>query len=872
VRWWRRLLSRDLLERQLDAELREHLERQVADYVHEGMGEDEARRRAQVEFGGLDQVKEDCRDARGTRWVEELVRDVRQAGRVLGRQRRFTAAATLAVALGIGTNLTFFSLVHAVLLQTLPYREPARLVSLSEFHPERGRYGKVSGADFQEWTERAHVFEGLACYWDRGYTLTGGATPESLVGWQLSSNLFGLLGAPALLGRTLQPEDGRPGRDDVVVISEALWRRRFAGSPAALGQSLVLDGRPHTIVGVMPREYAHPPGRTDVWTPLVLEPGLLADREHHPLRVIARLKRGVTIESARADLAAMAGQLARAHPASNAEWKVDLRPIRDLYVGDVRTLLWLMQGAVFLLLVIACANVANLTLTRAAAREREIAVRVALGARPGHLLREFLAEGLLVAAGGGAAGLVLAAWGVQVVPHWLGDQLGHLPLPETVSGWFGPSVLLATAGATVVVGLVLGAVPLVHGLRLTRGPLEGKGRGLTDTVRTRRLRNAFVVTQVALSVCLLVGAGLLVRSFARLQERPLGLRTEGVLTAQLVLPPNRYAGLPETAVFLARLVERLRALPGVDAAGLVNAMPLTGSNARRPYQVAGVTHRDQVADFRVVTPQYFAAMGIPVTKGRVFEDRDRSGAEEVVIVNEALARRLSPAGDLVGRQIVVPDMATPAARTIVGVVGNVRHHGLATEPDPEIYRPAYQAYWPFFGIAIRLAAGAPPMAESLRAAVSSLDKDMAVTDVRWLDERANDAMTWRRSSMALLGLFAACALLLASFGVYGVVSFAVVQRHREIGLRMALGAAPGAVVRSFLARGATLAAAGIALGLGASALLTQALEALLFGVARLDSVTYAAAAGLALIVTAVSTVIPALAAAGVDPTEALRAE
>ena len=872
MRWWRRLLSRDRLERELDAELREHLERQVADYVREGMDEDEARRRAQVEFGGLDQVKEDCRDARGTRWVEESVRDVRQAARVLGRHRRFTSAATLAIALGIGTNLTFFSLVHAVLLRALPYREPARLVALSEFHAQRGRYGKVSGADFQEWTARNHAFEDLACYWDRGYTLTGGATPESLVGWELSSNLFGLLGAPALIGRTLQMEDGRPGHDDVVVISEALWRRRFAGSPAALGQSLTLDGRPYTIVGVMPREYAHPPGRTDVWTPLVLEPGLLADREHHPLRVIARLKDGVTLESARADLAATASQLAREHPATNAEWRVDLRPIRDLYVGDVRTLLWLLQGTVFLLLVIACANVANLTLTRAAAREREIAVRLALGARPGHLLRQFLAEGLLLAAGGGAAGLVLAAWGVQVVPRWLGDQLRDLPLPETMSGWLGPSVLLATAGAIVVVGIVLGAVPLVHGLRLAHGSLQGQGRGITDTARTRRFRSAFVVTQIALSVCLLVGAGLLARSFARLQARPLGLSTEGVLTAQLVLPPNRYAGLPQTAAFLEQLLERVRAWPGVDAAGLVNAMPLTGYNARRPYQLAGATDRDQVADFRVVTPQYFAAMGIRVTKGRPFEDRDRVGGQEVVIVNEALARRLSPDLDLVGRQIVVPDMATPAPRTVVGVVSDVRHHGLDTEPDPEIYRPAYQAYWPFYGIAIRLGAGAPPMADALRAAVNSLDKDLPVTDVRWLDERASDSMTWRRSSMALLVLFSACALLLASLGVYGVVSFTVVQRRREIGLRMALGATPGTVARAFLARGATMAALGIAIGLGAAAMLTRALEALLFGIARLDPVTYAAVGGLALLVTIVSTVAPALGAARVDPTEALRAE
>jgi putative ABC transport system permease protein len=872
VSWWGRWLRRARMEKELDAELRDHLERLAAEYVAEGLEEGEARRRAHIALGGLDQVKEDCRDARGTRWLEDLLRDVRQAGRLLWRSRRFTTAAALAIALGVGTNVTFFSLVNAVLLKALPYRDPDRLVALSEWHPQRGRYGKVSGADFQEWTARNTVFEAIACYWDRGYTLTGTAQPESLVGWQFSANLFALLGARSLLGRTLVPEDGRPGHDDVALISEALWRRRFAGSPAAVGQTLQLDGRPHTIVGIMPREFAHPDGRTDVWTPLVLGADLLASRDRHPLRVVARLKSGITLERARAEMTGLAAQLAREHPESNADWRVEVRPIRDVSVGDVRKLLWLLQGAVFLLLLIACANVASLILTRASAREREIALRLALGARPGHLLRQFLAEGLLLALLGGSVGMILAVWGVAVVPRWLADQLRHLPTPDTVQGWISPAVLLAAVAATISVGLVLGAVPLVRGLHLANGSLRGEGRGTTYGRRARRLRHGFVVTQIALSVCLLVGAGLLVRSFARLQARSLGFGAERVMTGILVLPTHRYSGLPQGARFLEQLGDRLSASPGVDAVGLVNTLPLTGMNARRPYQLPGLADRDQVADFRIVTPRYFAAIGIPLIRGRVFDDRDRAGAEEVAIVNDVVARRLWPGRDPVGQRIQVPDMATPAVRTVVGVVGNIRHHGLAAEPEPEIYRPAYQAYWPFFGIAVRLRADTPAPAEAVRNAVAALDRDLPVTDLRWLDERAADSMAWRRSSMALLGVFAGAALLLASFGLYSVVSYVVVQRSREIGIRMALGAVPAGVARAFLTRGAALAAAGLAIGLLVAVVLTRVLETLLFGITRLDVATYAAVAGLTLLVTSLATLFPALAAARVDPTIALRAE
>jgi predicted permease len=872
VSWWSRRRGGRRLEGGLEAELRDHIERQVADYLREGLDEAEARRRARLAFGGLEQIKEDCRDARGARWREDLLRDGRHAARVLWRSPRFTAAAGLAIALGMGANVTFFALVHAVLLRPLSYRDPERLVSVSEWHPERGRYGKASGADVEEWTKRGRVFEDVGCYWDHAYTITGTPPPEPLVGWQFSGNVFGLLGARALLGRTLLPEDGRPGHEDVVVISEGLWHRRFAASPAVIGQGLPLDGRVYTVVGVMPREFAHPDSRTDVWTPLVLGPELLSDREHHPLRVVARLRDDVTLSHAHAEMQGLASQLAREHPASNAGWRVEVRPIRDLYVGDVRRLLWLLQGAVLLLLLIGCSNVASLALARAAARERETALRLALGARPSHLMRQFLAEGVLLAAIGTAGGVALAVAGVQVVPRWLRGQLEGIPVPDTVQGWLAPPVLLATAAGAIAIGVALGSVPLIRGLRLAEGSLKSDGRGSTDGVRTRRLRHAFVVTQIALSVCLLVGAGLLIRSFERLQSRPLGFQTGRILTAVVVLPPNRYPGLPQGVALLEPLVERLRSLPGTEAAGAVNTLPLTGMNARRPYQVPGGAEQDQVADFRIVTPQYFAAMGVPLKRGRFFDDHDRDGAEGVAIVNEALARRLWPDRDPVGQSLVVPDMASPATRTVVGVVGDVRHHGLATEPEPEIYRPAYQAYWPFFALAVRVRPGAPAPAEAVRAAVASLDGDLALTDLRWLDERAADSVAWRRASMALLGVFAGAALLLASFGVYSVVSYAVYQRQREIGVRMALGAEPGGVARAFLARGVVLAGWGVGLGLAVSVVSTGALRTLLFGVTPLDATTYAAVVGLTLAVTILATLVPALSAARVDPTVALRAE
>jgi putative ABC transport system permease protein len=872
MRWWRRLVAREQQEQALDAELRDHLERLAADYVREGLDLAEARRRARLAFGGLDQVKEDCRDARGTRWAEDLARDLGQAARLLVRHRRFSATATLAIALGVGANATFFSLVHEVLLRALPYREPDRLVALSQWHPQRGRYGKVSGADFQEWSARATGLEELACYWDRAYTLTGAPPAESLVGWQFSGNLFALLGASPLLGRVLGPEDARPGAENVAVIAESLWRRRFAGDPAMVGRVIALDGVPHTVVGVMPRRFAHPDGRTDLWTPLVLAPDLLADRARHPLRVVARLRTGVTRDQAQEQMARLGAALAAERPESNAGWSIEVKAIRELYVGDLRPLLLLLQAAVLLLLLIACANVASLVLARALAREREIAMRLALGARAAHLVRQFLVEGLLLAAAGGLAGLALAAAAVQVVPLWLGEQFRHLPTPESVAGWLSPAVLGAVAAATVALGVGLGLAPLARGVHLAHRSLKTEGRGSSVGARAQRWRQAFVVTQVALSVCLLVGALLLVRSFARLQQRALGFATEHVLTGIVTLPAHRYAGLETSAPFLQMLAERLQATPGVESAGLVSTLPLTGMNARRPYQAPGRPDRDQVADFRVATPGYFPALGIPLRQGRLFDERDRAGTEPVVLVNETLARRLWLDRDAVGQILLVSDFATPRGHRVVGVVGGTRHDGVAAEPQPEVYRPASQAWWPFFGIAVRTRPGVALGADALQAPVAALDRDLPVTDVRWMHDRALASTAWRRSSTRLLGVFAGAALLLAVFGLYALVSYAVAQGRHDIGVRLALGAAPSGVAREFALRGLLLAGAGIAAGLAGSALLARTLEGLLFGIAPLDAVAYAAAGGFTLLVTVVATSSAARAAAAVDPMVVLRAD
>ena len=575
---------------------------------------------------------------------------IRTTLRALLRSPWFTATAVATIALGIGANLTVFSLVNRVLLAPLPYRDADRLVWIATWHSEQSRYSKTAGFDVDAWRQQTALFDSVQVYWDRPFTITGTDRPEGIVGQQFSPGHFTMLGTPAALGRTLLESDGDPARSDVVVLSDGFWRHRFAARPDVVGQPLELDGRRYTVVGVMPPAFAHPNGLTDVWVPVVLSRRELDDRKQRPFRVVARLRDGVTPARAEHALRALAVRHASEFPDTHAGFSVSLRPLREVYVGDVSTLLWIIQGTAAILLIIASANVASLVLVRASGRQRETAVRIALGAGPGHLLRHHITEGLVLAGAGGALGMLIAAWGARVLPDLLASARG-VTLTTATDNWVDGRVLLAAVVATLAAAVMFGITPLMRGRDALSLSLRTGMKGATADRRTRAIRQAIVAGQVALSVMLLVGAGLLIRSFVSLQSRGFGFEPDGVTTAQLVLPRDRYATTGQSAEFLRQLVAETSALPGVQSAAAVNTLPLTGFNALRPHFLPGrQPAQERFAEFRVVTPDYFRTMTIPLQRGRVFDDNDRLGAQEVVVVNETLARRMWPGFESGGRR------------------------------------------------------------------------------------------------------------------------------------------------------------------------------------------------------------------------------
>ena len=791
--------------------------------------------------------------------------------RSLRRNPWFAATAVLTLALGLGAAVSIFTVVNRVLLAPLPYSHPDRLVWISTWNKDRGQYSKSSGFDFNVWKQQTETFDAVEAYWDRAYTITGTSRPEGLAGWQFTAGLFSLLGTPPAAGRTFLPDEGQPGRDAVVVVSDDLWRRRF-DARSIVGDSIELDGRAHTIVGVMPPTFAHPYPNAQMWTPVELSSAALADRKQRPYRVVARLRDGVSRERAEVELRAIAERLAREHPDTHEGFSVAVRPLRDFYVGDTRPLLWVLQGTACVLLLIAVSNVASLLLVRDASRQRETAVRLALGASRLHLLRQHLAEGLALAGCGGAGGLLLALWGTLLLPRLLDTRLRTTTLPDTVAGWIDARVLIATAITVVGVGVMFGVTPLLRKTTGLSGALHSASRGATGDRRTQLQRQAIVTAQIALSVLLLVGAGLLIRSFSRLQQRSFGFDTQSVVTAQLVLPRDRYASAERTGGFLDQLVENVAALPGVASAAAVNTLPLTGFNALRPYNLPGQPPQERFAEFRIVTSDYFATMAIPIRRGRVFDAHDRSGSQAVIVVNETAARRLWPGADPVGQTLMVPDFMTLEPRHVIGVVGDTRHHDLAKDPEPEIYRPASQTYWPFFGLVVRTHAATDGLERAIRDAASRVDAAVPVNAVQPLSALADTTWAWRRSSMLLLAGFAAAACVLAFVGVYGLMAFGVAERSREIGVRVALGARPSDVARSILAQAATLTGVGTALGLLLAGLVGSVLGTLLFGVTSLDPPTFAGVvivcAGAGLLASA----LPAMTAARVDPTAALKGD
>jgi putative ABC transport system permease protein len=812
--------------------------------------------------------------------MKSFLQDLRFGARGLLRNKAFTTVAVVALALGVAANTAIFSVVHAVLLNPLPYRDPQSLAMVWEYNRTRGSHQNViNPGNFQDWREQSKVFEEMAAFYDSRLNLTGAGEPVEVTTQFGTPNLLGLLGAEPLLGRGFSPDDARPDAPFVVVLGYDLWQSRFGGAPDVVGKTVRLNGEPATVVGVMPAGFqwfvrksslaGKPP---QMWTPLALTEQQRTARRGRFMSAVARLKPGVTREQAEAEMNHVAARLEEQHPTVNKGWGVEVVPLREQFSGELRPALWVLLAAVGFLLLIACANVANLLLARGAARQKEMAVRTALGATRARIVRQMLTESLLLAAAGGAAGLLLAWWGVELLaalsPRDLVD-LGSVRLNLPVLGF--------TLGVTLLTGVIFGLAPALEATRLdTNETLKEGGKSGTAGRRRARLRGAFVVVEMALALVLLVGAGLMIKSFARLQAVSPGFDPERILTMRVVLPDSKYGEEHQRVTFFRQAVGRLAGLPGVEAAGAVSFLPMTGPAAATRFRITDRPEpppgQDHVTDVRVTDENFFRAMGVPLVRGRLYDTREATEARRVAVVNEALARKYFPGEDPIGKSVVVNMGASPQPTEIVGIVGDVKHRGLDAEASPTVYWPHPELAYNGMSLVVRAKGDPTALAAAAQREIQALDPEQPVADVRTMESWLADSVGRARFSALLLGVFAGLALALASVGIYGVISYSVTQRTHELGIRMALGAQGSDILRLVLGQGLLLAAIGLGVGLIAAFGLTRLMRSLLYEVSTTDPLTYAGLSVFLLAVAFLACLIPARRATKVDPMEALRYE
>ena len=799
--------------------------------------------------------------------MNTLWQDLRYAGRLLTKRPGFTAVAVLTLALGIGGNTAIFSVVNAVLLRPLPFKEPAQLIRIWEtFYPSG--WGSVSVPNLKDWREQNDVFTGLAAFQTGSFALQGSDYAERVSSANVSADFFDLLGVPPQSGRTFSEGEDQSGREHVVVLSDQLWKRSFGGDQGIVGQSLILSGEKYTIIGIMPPGFRYPSRLTELWVPLVPSANLVANRGNHWLQVLGRLKPAVTIDQAREQMVSIAARLEHQYPDAQARRSVRLLPLQEETVRNVRPALLLMLGAVAFVLLIACTNIANLLLARATGRGREIAIRSALGAGRGALIRQFLTESVLLSVLGGAVGLVLAKWGLDVL---VALAAGSLPRAHEV-GMDG-RVLGFTMLLSIVTGVVFGLAPAIQASKTDVQQALKEGGSAGGGFERNWLRSLLVVMEVTAALVLLVGAGLLIRSFARLQDTDAGLRPENVLTASLALPPAKYNTPQTVRAFYDQLLERISALPGVEACGAINMLPLQQWGTNGPIQIEGhepyPAGQAPIAEYRTASPDYFRALGIPLIAGRFFNDQDRESSSTNIIINRTLADLHFPNQDPIGKRLKA---GSPDFVTIVGVVGDVKQSGLAQAARAELFWCSLQAPRSAMSLVVRASSEPAALTSAVRGAVQALDSDLPIHNAKTMGSVISESIADRRLNMLLLGIFAGMALILSVIGIYSVISYTTTQSTREIGIRMALGAQPWDVLKLIVGHGAVLSLIGVAIGLAVAWALTGLMESLLYGVTATDLLTFASVPMLLMAVSLVASYVPARRAIKIDPMIALRYE
>jgi putative ABC transport system permease protein len=786
-----------------------------------------------------------------------MLNDLRYAIRAFLRTPGFTLVAVLTLALGIGATTAIFSVVNAVLLRPLPYSDPGRIVTT------RG-----SLADFRDLDASNRSFDGMAFWASNLYNLRTDAETAQVLGGQVSRTLLPLLGVQPLIGRNFTEDDDRQG---TVILGYGLWQSRFGGDSGVLGRRVDLSGTSYTVIGVAPAWFRFPNAEFQLWTPLGLldreMPQQATNRAFRIFSAVARLKPGVTFQQAQSDTAALSARLAREFPATNEGVIMTLQPLYERLVGRARQPLAILFGTVGLLLLIACANVANLMLARTTVRERELAIRAALGAGRARLARQLITESLTLAVAGGLAGLLITMWGIDLLPSALEARL-----PRADGIRIDGTVLAFSIGATLLTGLFFGLAPAMQTAGRSDSLKEG-GRGVAGGARGRRLRRAIVVAETALAVVVLVGAGLLVRSFLALTARDAGFTPAHLLSFNV-----QFIALPDAAAraqAAAALMDALAQLPGVETAGAATGFPPVTPQRGTRFAVEGrtLTADEDGALFMAATPDYFKALRTPVLQGRSFDHRDVAGAPPVVVISRVLANQLFPNQDAVGRRLKLVNPEQSAEwRTIVGVAGDVKYRGLAEEPLPSIYTPFAQTPFFWLYVMVRVPGNAEPVSRALRTVVPSVHPSLTAGNVSSMTEVLAGSVAEPRFNMVLITAFAVLALLLSAIGIYGVIAYSVAQRTHEIGVRIALGAASGAVLRLVVAEGLAMAVAGVALGLAGAAMLSRVMAGLLFGVTPRDPLTFGAGAAVLLVVAVLASYVPARRAARVEPVTALRAE